>query len=71
MENIKSLCFVCNKSVNYGVIPICNNNYPNITELRILEEHSRCRKLHDKKITLEHQLLNIEWKLFKLKDPKV
>ena len=71
MENIKSLCFVCNKPVHYGVIPISNDNYPNLTELRILEEHHRCRKLYDKKVSLEHQLLNIEWKLFKLKDPKV
>lgn len=71
-------CFVCDKEITYTIFKIDTDAYPNIKELRILNEHFVCKKLYDRKILLlkkvrsknelEKDLLNVEWKLFKLKD---
>ena len=75
-------CFVCDKDITYTIFKIDTDAYSNIKELRIINEHYGCKKLYDRKILLlekvrskneqinklEKDLLNVEWKLFKLKD---
>lgn len=74
-------CFICDKEITYTIFKINTDAYPNIKELRILDEHYVCKKLYDRKNLLlekvrskneqinklEKDLLNVEWKLFKLK----